>query len=75
MILGSIQTLTEMSTRTIPGGKGGWRLRLTNFPSYVSRLSGRCGILDLSHPYGPSQSVTRIALPFCKEEYVFQYEN
>jgi hypothetical protein len=30
----------------------------------MSQLSRRCGNLDLSHPYGPSQLVTGIALPF-----------
>ena len=32
MVLGSNQPLTEMSTRTFPGGKGGWRIRLTTLP-------------------------------------------
>jgi hypothetical protein len=32
MALGSTQPLVKMSTRTIPGGKGGWCVSLTNSP-------------------------------------------
>jgi hypothetical protein len=40
MVLGSIQPLTEMSIRKHPGRvKGGRRVRLTNLPPSVSRMS------------------------------------
>jgi hypothetical protein len=39
MALGSTQPLTEMSTKNLPGVKGGIRVRLTNLPPSVSRRS------------------------------------
>jgi hypothetical protein len=54
MVLGSTQPLTEMSIRNLKketwGVKGGLRVGLTNLPLYVSLLSKKCGILDLSQP-------------------------
>jgi hypothetical protein len=44
--------------------KRGLHIRLRTSPPSVIRLSIKCGILDISHPYRPPRPVTRITLLF-----------
>jgi len=59
MALGSTQPLTEMSTRSIPGGKAGRFVRLTTYHHPVP-LSRNLGTLTSWNPLGHSGPVTRV---------------
>jgi hypothetical protein len=61
MALGSTLPLAEMSTRNLPGGKVGLRVRQATLPPSVNRLSREnVG----ASTYGPSRPITGIDLPF-----------
>jgi hypothetical protein len=56
MALGSTQPLGQMSTRDVPGGKGGRCVRLTTYQHRVL-MSRNLGALTLLDPSGPAWPV------------------
>ena len=62
MALGSIQPLTDMSTRSISWGKGGRCVRLTTYHHPVP-LSRNLGKLNFLEPSGPVQACNGNVLP------------
>jgi hypothetical protein len=63
MALGSTQTLTGMSTRSIPGGKWGRCVRLTTLPPSCAIVT-KSGNLYFLEPSGPLQAFNGTTLPF-----------
>jgi hypothetical protein len=49
MALWSTHSLTEINTRSLPGVKGGRRVRLTTLPQTMSRLSRENVVVSTSH--------------------------
>jgi len=63
MVLGSTQSLIEMSTRSISWGKGGRCARLTTLPPSCAVIM-KSGNLNFLEPSRPLQAYNGTALPF-----------
>ena len=63
MALDSTQPLTEMSTRCIPGDKGGRYVRLITLPPSCAVVM-KSGNFNFLEPSGPLQACNGTALPF-----------
>ena len=63
MAVGSIQSLTEMSTRSISWGKGGQWVGLTTLPPSFAVVM-QSGSLNFLEPSGPLQACNGTDLPF-----------
>jgi hypothetical protein len=73
MTLESTQTLAEISTSNLPGGKGRPARKVDNSPPSLSELSGKCGSLDVSQRYGSPRPVTRMALSLLLIVYYYVF--
>ena len=62
MALEPTQPLTEMSTRGIPGGKGGRCVRLTTLPPPCTVVM-KSGYLNFLEPFGSLQACNGTPLP------------
>ena len=67
MALGLTQPLVKMSTRNIPEGKGGRRVRLTILPPVM-----KSGSLKVLEPFGPHRACYGAAF-YCYYCYCYCY--
>ena len=72
MTLGSTQPLTEMSTRKISWGKGGWCVRLTTLPPSCAVVM-KSGNLKFLEPSGPLRVCNGTDLPDGLITSLFKY--
>jgi hypothetical protein len=70
MALEITSPLTEINTRNLPGRKG--QRNADNLTAICEPIARKCGSLDVSHLYGLSRPVTRIALLFWEQHNVTQ---
>jgi hypothetical protein len=59
---GQLSLQQDEYQESLSGVKRGWRIGLTISPPSVSRLSRKCGILDISQPCRPTWPVTGLGL-------------
>jgi hypothetical protein len=64
MALGSIQPLTEMSTRNLPGGKERPACMTDNLTAICEPIFLNVGASTCHNPMGPPRPVTGVALPY-----------
>ena len=75
MALGSTQPLVKMSTRNIPGGKGGWCVSQTTY-RHIVPMSKKSRSLNFLDPSGPAWPVTgELYLYLCITIKTMFYEN
>jgi hypothetical protein len=70
MARGSTQSLVKMSTRDVPGGKGGRCVRLTTY-HHIVPMSINLRALTLLDPSGPAWPVMGVLYLYL---YLFEYK-
>jgi len=73
MALGSTQTLVKMSTRNIPGDKGGRCVRVTTSPPLSAECHENLGAYTSWNPLGHTGPVTELLYLFLFETCTIIY--